>query len=105
MTLLEETIEKARRLNIDELLILDKVIQEAKILHNTLWPKRIDLGKSFDKLKNLTFDDVDKMDWDLYPGNEAGAFDEQDNIELNKHLTQKALEDKIDNDLGGYYVR
>lgn len=65
MTRLEEAIEKARRLNIDELLILDKVIQEAKILHNTLWPKRIDLGKSFDKLKDLTFDDMDKLEDNL----------------------------------------
>ena len=55
MTTLEEAIAKARHLNIDELLVLENIIQERKILHNTLWPKReINLGASFDKLKDLT---------------------------------------------------
>jgi len=38
-------------------------------------------------------DTVPEMEWDLYPGNEAGAFDHLDNQQFNEDMAIKALED------------
>jgi len=38
-------------------------------------------------------DTVPEMEWDLYPGNEAGAFDHLDNEQFNEDMATKALEE------------
>jgi len=38
-------------------------------------------------------DTVPEMEWDLYPGNEAGAFDHLDNEQFNEDMVIKALEE------------
>jgi len=66
--------------------------------------KNPDWREEFEKAAGMTIEEVDNLEWDLYPGNEAGAFDHLDEPDYSPTIKEESQDNSKEGFTSGKWV-